>query len=78
MSDKPSTEQLDDDMEHSELEEIEWRHKSSKEELAESLEQMIKELEEGRFILTPPPIRCRLRNDGPIILKIIEEALYRQ
>jgi hypothetical protein len=77
MADKPSTEQLDNGMEHSELERIEWRHKLSKEELAESLEQMIKELEEGRFIFTPPPIRCRLRDHGPIILDIIEEALYR-
>ena len=29
------------------------------------------------FILPPELIRCRLRDSGPIILRIIEDAIYR-
>lgn len=45
MTDKPNTEQL---------EEIERLYKPSKEELAKSIIQMIKEFKEGRMVLSPP------------------------
>lgn len=32
---------------------------------------------EEPFILPPELIRCRLRDSGPIILRIIEDAIYR-
>ncbi len=76
MVNKPSREQLDKEVEllRKDLKELGKKieqYKPSKEELDESLMQMIKRLEEGRIILTHPHTDSRL-DRGSIILGIIE------